>query len=268
MKLSAPIYVLKSKAKALKKEHSISMNEALNQIAQKEGFNSWSLLQSKSEDFLPKRYDEVLSFFNPGDLVVIASRPGYGKTSFTLGLFVQAIKEKRVKNYYFTLAETHKDVAGRIALYDPSIGEDDSIFKLNYSNDISADYIIDTIGEEINPTAVIVIDYLQLLDEKRTNPPVQSQIEKLKDFAKEKKCIILFLSQVQREIELRNDQTPTMKDLRLPNPLDTKLFNKGIFLHRKTKESEDVDVTLDCGSIHKLQVKWNHDNAMFFDLKR
>jgi cell division protein FtsB len=47
MKLSAPVHVLKDQAKKLKREQSISMIDALNSIAKREGFSSWSLLQSK-----------------------------------------------------------------------------------------------------------------------------------------------------------------------------------------------------------------------------
>ena len=60
MKLSAPIHVLKSQAKSLKKVELITMTEALNKIATQEGFSSWSLLQSKRDSVLPNSYDEVL----------------------------------------------------------------------------------------------------------------------------------------------------------------------------------------------------------------
>ena len=66
MKLSSPIHVLKSKAKKLKAEQSISMTQALNLIAKEEGFNSWSLLASKRNENLPTKYSEILDFFNEG----------------------------------------------------------------------------------------------------------------------------------------------------------------------------------------------------------
>lgn len=264
MKLSAPIHVLKSRAKNLKRSESMTMTEALDQIAKEQGFQSWSLLISKSEQIYPKQFDEVLNFCNPGDLVVVASRPGFGKTSFALGLFVQAINEDRAISFYFTLSETHIDIAGRIASYDKEIGEDDSKFRLDYSDDISADYIINKAKGNTNKASVIVVDYLQLLDEKRSNPPVQTQIEKLKVFAKDTGCIIIFLSQVSREIEYRNDKSPRFGDLRLPNPLDLKLFNKGILLYRKSKDTPETEVTIECGSTHKFQILWDKKNTKFY----
>ncbi|MBT4790511.1 MAG: DNA helicase [Halobacteriovoraceae bacterium] len=264
MKLSAPIHILKSKAKSLKKSELITMTEALDKIANKEGFGSWSLLQSKSSDVLPRSYDEILDFFNGGDLVLIGARPSYGKTSFTIGLFVKAIQLKRSKSYYFTLSETHKDVAGRIGIYDGYIGRNDELFELNYSNDICADYIISHTKGDIGNNSVIVIDYLQLLDEKRINEPLQVQIEKLKKYAKEKNCIIIFISQVNREIEYQNDRRPTKDDIRLPNPLDISLLNKIIFLFREQDDSKEVEVSFSGKLEHLFKIGWDRGETKFF----
>ena len=264
MKLSAPIHVLKSQAKSLKKTELTTMTEALDKIANQEGFSTWSLLQSKGSEVFPKSYDEILNFFNGGDLVLIGARPSYGKTSFTIGLFVKAIQQKRSKSYYFTLAETHKDVAGRIGIYDKQIGQDDNLFELNYSNDICADYIIKHTKDGIGDNSVIVIDYLQLLDEKRINEPLQDQIEKLKSYAKEKNCIMIFISQVNREIEYKNDRRPCIDDIRLPNPLDINLLNKIIFLYHERDDSTEVEVSFSGKSEHKLKVGWNRSEIRFY----
>lgn len=61
-KLSAPIFVLKSQAKEMKRTQSISMTEALNLIAQRESYLSWSLLQSKARDLVPKTREEILGY--------------------------------------------------------------------------------------------------------------------------------------------------------------------------------------------------------------
>ena len=54
MELSAPIYELKRKAKRLRREKGLRHSEALNCIANEEGFTSWSLLIRKYEDQKPK----------------------------------------------------------------------------------------------------------------------------------------------------------------------------------------------------------------------
>ncbi len=263
MKLSSPIHVLKSQAKDLKKSQSISMTEALNKIAEREGHSSWSLLQSKNSNPFPHSYNEVLDFFNEGDLVLIGARPSMGKTSFTIGLLVQAVQKSKAQNYYFTLAEVQRDVAGRIAIYDETIGHNNKFLELDYSNEISADYIIEKTAKNISKGSLIIIDYLQQLDEKRTNPPLEEQVNKLKEYAKENECIIIFISQVKREVENQIDKRPTLQDIRLPNPLDLKLMNKVILLFREKKESKEVDVMFHQPKEHEFKVKWDREKIKF-----
>lgn len=266
MKLSSPIHVLKSQAKDLKRRESLSMSEALDKIAKREGYNSWSLLSLKNTNPFPTKYKEILDFFNEGDLVLIGARPNMGKTSFTIGLFVQAIQKKRAPNYYFTLSEVHRDIAGRIAIYDENIGnlnEHLGFVGVDYSNDICAEYIIERTRPTISKGSVIVVDYLQMLDEKRVNPPLQTQVEELKKYAREVGCIIIFISQVRREVENQFDSTPSIFDIRLPNPLDLKLFNKILLLYRDRKDSEEVQVNFWQPSEHRLKVKWDPKRIKF-----
>lgn len=263
MKLSSPIHVLKGQAKELKRTESISMREALNKIAQREGYHSWSLLQAKHSDPFPNSYNEVLSFFNDGDLVLIGARPNMGKTSFTIGLLVQAIQQKKAKNYYFTLAEVHRDVAGRIALYDETVGGDNKFLELDYSNDINAEYIINKTRESVSKGSLIIVDYLQLLDEKRTSPGLQEQVVQLREYAREVGCIVIFISQVRREVENQIDKTPTLEDIRLPNPLDLSLLNKVLLLFRKESDSKEVKVIFYRPKEHFFRVRWDRERIKF-----
>lgn len=230
MKLSAPIHILKSKAKKLKTSEGITLAEALDKVAKTEGYSSWSLLQSKSKDLFPKKKEEVLGYLNAGDLMLIGSRPGLGKTSFTLEMLVQAKREGRCC-YFFTLEYTKKDIARKVSEIDENIGQFSDNLIFDFSDDISADYIIEKTEGYIKEDGLIVVDYLQLLDQKRSNPELQLQIEKLKTYAKEKKCIIVFISQLDRSFEEKRGARPSLQDVRLPNPVDLKLFNKTMFLH-------------------------------------
>ena len=54
MNLSAPINELKRKAKLLRRSEDIPLNQALNRIAQEEGYTSWSLLIRDYEAQKPK----------------------------------------------------------------------------------------------------------------------------------------------------------------------------------------------------------------------
>lgn len=230
VKLSAPIYVLKAQAKELKQSKSISMTEALNEIAQREGYSSWSLLQSKSKELIPQTRDEVLGYLNAGDLVLVGSRPGFGKTTFALKLILQAVGEGK-RCFLFSLEESRKQIAARVADINENLGENNPNLLFDFSEEISSEYIIKKCTGKLESGSLIAIDYLQLLDQQRNKPHLQSQIQDLKAFAKEHSCILIFISQLDRNFESTAKERPELQDVRLPNPLDLGLFNKVIFLH-------------------------------------
>tara|TARA_Y100000590_G_scaffold323369_1_gene366623 strand:- start:330622 stop:331341 length:720 start_codon:yes stop_codon:yes gene_type:complete len=227
VKLSAPIYVLKKKARELKRSEGISLNEALDVVAREEGFSSWSLLASKSEELLPREQGEILGFLNAGDLMLIGARPGHGKTTFALELLVQGMREKR-QCFFFSLEYTFKDVLSKVADLDTSIGANNEYLHFDFSDEISASYII----EKVTPGAVVVVDYLQLLDQVRSKPSLQSQVSELEEFARESGCVLIFISQVDREAD---GKKPGLSDVRLPNALDLDVFNKALFIHEGKK---------------------------------
>ncbi|MFQ1701544.1 DnaB-like helicase C-terminal domain-containing protein [Loktanella agnita] len=79
--------------------------------------------------------------------------------------------------------------------------------------------------------ALVVVDYLQLLDQKRSNPPLEEQVRALKGFAIECGAVVVLISQIDRAFELSSSNMPTLADIRLPNPVDLSLFDKKCFLH-------------------------------------
>ncbi len=233
MKLSAPIFILKSQAKALKRTKLITMTEALNSIAQREGFTSWSLLHSQAMNFLPKTREEILTYLNPGDLMLIGARPGVGKTTFSMKIMIQALKEGR-RCYFFTLEYSRREVVQKIVELDETAA-DNAKLTINFSDEISSNYIIQKAKNLTEPGTIIIIDYLQLLDQKRSNPELQIQVEDLKEFAKKQKCILIFISQIDRMFEAKEKIYLGLEDIKLPNPLDLTLFNKIMFLHKEKK---------------------------------
>jgi len=117
MKLSAPIHVLKRKAKELKQSRQITLIEALDHIARAEGFASWSLLQSRKNAFTPRTKNDVLNDLFPGDLMLIGGRPGLGKTILALQLLLQAIKEDRLC-FFFSFDYTEKELVKKLSQLD------------------------------------------------------------------------------------------------------------------------------------------------------
>lgn len=78
MKMSAPIYHLKRKARKLSRAEDIPLHQALDRIALEEGYGGWSLLAAKAAAEAPagKLFQQLL----PGDLLLVGARPGHGKT--------------------------------------------------------------------------------------------------------------------------------------------------------------------------------------------
>lgn len=237
MKLSAPIYRLKRQAKVMSREKRIPLSEALNRIAVEEGFNSWSLLAAQSSASAPSK--ELLALLNPGDLVLLGARPGHGKTLMSLELIIEAVKSGR-RGLFFTLEYNEDDVLHRLE----NIGADLTVFgdrfEFDCSDAISSDYVIDRLESAPSGT-VVVIDYLQLLDQKRDNPELLVQVRALKSFADSRGLIIVFISQIDRSYDQSTRACPGLTDIRLPNPLDLTLFNKACFLHEGEVQIEAVN---------------------------
>ncbi|UWR24640.1 DNA helicase [Sulfitobacter sp. S190] len=227
MRLSSPIYKLKRQAKLLARDNEIRLHEALNQMAKNEGFKDWSHLAFSYSKTTPAK--EVMSQLNPGDMVLIGARPGHGKT--LLGLELTALAEKSNRTgYVFSLDYNEADVWDRFEKlgFDPK--EHERPVFVDTSDDICAAHIIERLRNAPDP-ALAVVDYLQLLDQKRSNPPLVEQVRALKEFAVKRGAIVVMISQIDRVFELSSTNMPSIEDIRLPNPVDLSLFDKRCFLH-------------------------------------
>lgn len=227
MRLSSPIYKLKRQAKLLARDHDIRLHQALNQIAMKEGFRDWSHLASNYSKATPAK--EIMRQMSSGDMVLIGARPGHGKT--LLGLELTALAEKINRTgYVFTLDYNETDVWDRFEKlgFDPK--ESARPVVIDTSDNICATYIIECLSSTPDE-ALVVVDYLQLLDQRRSNPPIDEQVRALKKFATERGAIVAMISQIDRAFELSSSGLPSIDDIRLPNPVDLSLFDKRCFLH-------------------------------------
>lgn len=227
MQLSAPIYHFKRKAKLLSREENIPLHEALNRIAVQEGFGGWSLLAAKASATTPAA--KLFARLAPGDLVLVGARPGQGKTLMSLELAVEAMKSGN-RGVFFTLEYAEKEVLDRFRAIGVDRGNFGGLFEFDTSNDISADYIVTRLAAAPRGT-LVVIDYLQLLDQKRENPELMDQVRTLQSFARERGLIFVFISQIDRSYDPLTKPCPDLEDVRLPNALDLRLFTKTCFLN-------------------------------------
>ncbi|MBB4371609.1 replicative DNA helicase [Bradyrhizobium sp. cir1] len=227
MRLSAPIYHLKRKAKRLSREASIPLHDALDRIAATEGFPAWSMLAAKAAALTPA--SKLFPQFRPGDLVLVGARPGQGKTLMSLELAVEAMKSGH-RAAFFSLEYTERDVLDRLRTIGVEPAQFDKLFEVDCSDTISADYVVKQMAASPRGTFV-VIDYLQLLDQRRENPDLTVQVRALKSFARDKGLIVVFISQIDRSYDPAVKSCPDLGDVRLPNPLDLMLFDKTCFIN-------------------------------------
>ena len=227
MKLSAPIYHLKRRARALSREETIPLNKALDRIARQEGFNSWSLLAASAAATTP--CGELLAKLQPGDLVLLGARRGHGKTLMGLKLIVEALKLGR-QGVFFTFECSEAEIVSHLKTIGGDFAIFSDLFQFDNSDAINADYIMDRLASA-QPGTVVVIDYLQLLDQKRSNPELTVQVHALKAFARDNGLIIVFISQIDRSYDPAAKPCPDLGDVRLPNPLDLSLFDKSCFIN-------------------------------------
>ncbi|EEA94418.1 DNA helicase [Pseudovibrio sp. JE062] len=227
MKLSSPVHQLKRQAKLNARATGIPLHLALDELAQKEGYSSWSHLSVSGSR--STRAQQFLRQLDAGDLALIAARPGQGKTLFGLELAIQANKAGQ-ESHFFTLEYTPADVLKRVSQLGYNPTAKDTAFQLDCSDDICASYIVNKL-KSARPNTLVIIDYLQLLDQKRQNPELATQLVELREFAQKTGVIIALISQVQRDFDLSMKALPDLADVRLPNPVDLTSFTRTCFLH-------------------------------------
>lgn len=227
MKLSAPIFQLKRRARLLARHDKIALHEALDRIARDEGFVAWSLLAVQAAAQTPAT--TMLSQLTHGDLLLLGARPGHGKTRLGLQLLLDAVREGR-DAVFFTLEYSAQEARQRIhALEGAADGVGDSV-DIVTSEDIRADYIIAHLSGSPRGT-VAVVDYLQILDQQRSKPALADQLRVLRAFTRENGIVLVFISQIDRAFDPANKPLPDIQDIRLPNPVDIGFFTKACFVH-------------------------------------
>ena len=228
MKLSAPIHRLKRDARLMSRDIGIPLHDALDRIAEKEGFSSWSLLAAQDAAVSPAA--RTLARLQPGDMLLLGARPGQGKTLMGLRLLLEAIADGR-KGSFYTLEYNEADVAERLRALGANTEKLGDALTIVTSDAISADYIVER-ERDVRPGDLVVVDYLQILDQDRRKPDLSAQVAALKAFAAQSGTIFVFISQIDRSYDAAHRPLPGIGDIRLPNPLDLALFSKVCFLNK------------------------------------
>lgn len=188
------------------------------------------------------KLDRQINGWNKTDLVILAGRPGMGKSTAAMNFASAAI----TNNYpvaFFSLEMSKEQLVGRLMSIFSDVNSQDIIMKrltewqikhlematewlngLPLWIDESAGLNIFEFKSKVRKLVrekgikLIIIDYLQLMeaDDKRKSREQQiSEISRtLKMIAKELNVTIIALSQMSRDIEKRIDKKPQLSDLR------------------------------------------------------
>ncbi|MDJ0612087.1 MAG: DNA helicase [Rhizobiaceae bacterium] len=227
MKLDTPIYNLKRKAKHLARATNIPFHKALDNIAVERGFKSWSHLSSIEQQ--ERAAISLMKNLNAGDFLLLGARPQQGKTMLALHVLVRAVKSG-MNGFFFSLEYTSGEVWKRLAGFGMERSFDGGELVVDTYDSICAEYICKRLKDCSGPT-LVVIDYLQLLDQRREHDELQTQVGQLSRVAKELGVIIIALSQIDRSFDPTTQSVPSAENIRLPNPVDLGLFSKACFVH-------------------------------------
>ncbi|RUO30074.1 replicative DNA helicase [Aliidiomarina sedimenti] len=189
--------------------------------------------------------DRMTTGLQPSDLIIVAARPSMGKTTFAMNLAEHAALNEDKPVVIFSLEMPAEQIMMRMLaslsrvnqtkVRTGNLDDDDwarissTMGMLNEKNNM---YIDD--GSGLTPTEVrsrsrriarehggvsmIMVDYLQLMtvpgmSENRTLEIAEIS-RSLKALAKELKCPVVALSQLNRSLEQRSDKRPVNSDLR------------------------------------------------------
>jgi len=226
MKTTVPIYQLKRKAKLLARQTSTPLHAALDRLAIEQGYRSWSLLSAKHAE--TSSAEILYRSLKRGDMLLVGARPRQGKTLMALSLAIEAMKAGN-SAFFFSLDYTPADILGRFRALEVEPQRFGDQFSFDCSDAINAGYMIEAL-ETAAAGTLVVVDYLQLLDQRRENPPLADQVSTLESFARKRGLIIVFVSQIDRAYDAAAKPLPDIADVRLPNPLDLSKFSRTCFL--------------------------------------
>ncbi len=230
--------------------------------------------RSRSDSDIPgistgfRDLDHALTGLNKSDLILVAARPGMGKTAFALNIALNAAKASKKDVVVFQLEMSKDQLASRFLasealielqkLKTGNLAEEDWIKIARATNVLAKTriYVDDnpaiTVAEIKakcrrlgDGLGLIVIDYLQLMQSggRRSDNRTQEVAEisrALKIMAKELNVPVVCLSQLSRAAEQRADKKPMLSDLRESGAIEQDA-DIVMFIYRDDYYNEDSE---------------------------
>lgn len=238
--------------------------------------------------------NKKLGGFHKSDLILIAARPGMGKTAFALNLVANTAIRSKASVAVFSLEMSKEQLVQRllssqsnVALDSISKGKiaDDEWKKLTDAMTIlssSGIFIDDTPGIKVSEIRskcrklkmekgldMIMIDYLQLMEADGRADNRQQEVSKisrsLKILAKEMNCPVVALSQLSRNTESGKDHTPKLSDLRDSGAIEQDadivmfIYRDEYYTKMETKKKDLAEIIIAKnrhGEISNIELVW------------
>ena len=242
--------------------------------------------------------DEKLGGLHKSDLVILAGRPGMGKTALATNIAYHAAqnlmsRQEKSSIAFFSLEMSSEQLSTRILSEQARIKSDDirrgkvteseinryietsrNIYNLPLYIDETPAITISTLSnrarriKRLFGLSLIVVDYIQLMRAPSSNGRGDNRVQEvseitqgLKALAKELKVPVLALSQLSRAVESRDDKKPLLSDLRESGSIEQDA-DVVMFVYREAYYLENKQPKL--GSIEhaEWQSKMNDVNGL------
>ena len=249
--------------------------------------------------------DAKISGLNKSDLILLAARPGMGKTSMALNVALSVAKDSRKSVAIFSLEMSKEQLVARLlsgeALVENNRLKTGNLRETDWSKIADASTVLNQVDIRIddNPLlsvadmnakcrrldnlGLVVIDYLQLMTSAGgrghsgdNRQQVVSDISRmLKIMAKELQVPVLCLSQLSRANEKRDDKRPMLSDLRESGAIEQDA-DIVMFLYRDDYYNEDSEKhnIAECiiaknrhGETGKVELRWLPEYTSFGTLE-
>ncbi len=217
--------------------------------------------------------DRILGGLQKSDLLILAARPGMGKSSFALSVALNAARRNNARVAIFSLEMGNEQLVQRLLSMETAIdshrlrmgdvNEEEWPILMEAANMLGTApiFIDDTPGITVNDLRtkarrlyaehgldMIIIDYMQLMTgsagSNGRNENRQQEISyisrSLKSLARELNVPVIALSQLSRAVEARADKRPMLSDLRESGSIEQDA-DVVLFIYREDYYLEDSD---------------------------
>lgn len=242
--------------------------------------------------------DRMLAGLQKSNLIILAARPGTGKTAFAVNIAQYATIVAKKKVGIFSLEMSREELVDRLLVGQADIDawklktgrlSQEDFLKISDAMGVLAEtklFIDDTPGLSIYEMRtkarrlmmeqnidLLVVDYLQLAHGQNRENRVQEVGEisqGLKNIARELKIPVLALAQLSRAVEQRGEKAPQLSDLRESGSIEQDA-DVVMFLYRKDDDLRE-SVTLRIakhrnGGLGDIELYFRGDRVKFFGME-